>query len=73
MRPLGRRELAIYALLLTVLGAMVYGSHVRAGGFLMDDWSNTAKTRYFASCCWLGQTGGGAGWPSQFSASGRGT
>jgi hypothetical protein len=63
---LTRAELVACAALLTVVGLVYFGSHATAGGFLMDDWSNAAKSRYLASCCHVGQTGSGAGWPSQF-------
>ncbi len=50
---------------LTLLAAFVYGDHVRDGGFIMDDWSNAAKTRYLAACCGTGQTGDGFGYVAQ--------
>lgn len=59
---LGWVELLIVLAVLTALGAAVYGGHVRDGGFLMDDWSNAAKTRYLAACCGTGQTGQGSGY-----------
>jgi hypothetical protein len=40
----------------------VYGTHVRDGGLIADDWSNAAKTRYLAACCGTGQTGQGSGY-----------
>lgn len=55
-------ELALALAVLAVVGAAVYGTHVRDGGFLMDDWSNAAKTRYLAACCGTGQTGRGSGY-----------
>jgi hypothetical protein len=64
--PLSRMELLVYAVLLTLLAALVFGQHVRNGGFIMDDWSNAAKSRYLASCCGIGQTGQGIGWEAQF-------
>ena len=63
---LTRAEFAVCAAVLTVVGLVFFGSHAVNGGFLMDDWSNAAKSRYLASCCHVGQTGEGAGWPSQF-------
>jgi hypothetical protein len=65
-RPLTRAELIGCFALLTVLAAVVFGSHVVHGGFLMDDWSNAAKSRYLASCCGLGETGQGIGWSAQY-------
>lgn len=53
------RELALSTLLLIVLAGAAYGSHVRDGGFLIDDWSNAAKTEYLASCCGPGVTRAG--------------
>lgn len=64
--PLTRAELIACAALLTLLAAAVFGSHVLHGGFLMDDWSNAAKSKYLASCCGVGQTGQGLGWGAQF-------
>ncbi len=64
--PLTRAELIVCAALLTLLAAVAFGSHVQHGGFLMDDWSNAAKSRYLASCCGLGETGQGLGYASQF-------
>ena len=63
---LTRAEFAVCAAVLTLVGLAFFGSHAVNGGFLMDDWSNAAKSRYLASCCYVGQTGQGAGWPSQF-------
>ena len=63
---LTRAEIAACAAVLTIVGLAYFGSHAVSGGFLMDDWSNAAKSRYLASCCHVGQTGEGAGWPSQF-------
>src|SRR5947209_11945848 len=57
-----RRELLAYGGLLVVLAAIVFGSHVRHGGFILDDWSNAAQSRYLANCCGPGSaTGVGAG------------
>ncbi len=56
------RELLVVVAVLTALAALVYGTHVRDGGFLMDDWSNAAKTRFLAACCGTGSTGQGAGY-----------
>lgn len=64
--PLTRAELIACAALLTLLAAAVFGSHVVHGGFLMDDWSNAAKSKYLASCCGVGQTGQGLGFGAQF-------
>ena len=58
-------ELALAVVALSLLAAAVYGSHVRDGGFLMDDWSNAAKTRFLAACCGTGQTGQGSGYLAQ--------
>ena len=63
--PVRWRELLLATALLVVLAAAVYGTHVRDGGFLMDDWSNAAKTRYLAACCGTGQTGTGSGYLAQ--------
>src|SRR3954449_7393495 len=41
-----RRELAIAALALTLLGALVYGPQVAHGGFYWDDWANAANVRF---------------------------
>lgn len=59
------RELLLVAAALSALGALVYGTHVRDGGFLMDDWSNAAKTRFLAACCGTGSTGQGSGYLAQ--------
>jgi hypothetical protein len=64
--PLTRAELLACAALLTLIAAAVFGGHVVHGGFLMDDWSNAAKSRYLASCCGPGMTGHGIGWGAQF-------
>ena len=61
-----RAEFAVAAAAIAVVAVVVFGSHAFNGGFLMDDWSNAAKSRYLASCCHVGQTGEGAGWPSQY-------
>ncbi|MDP9019798.1 MAG: hypothetical protein M3N25_03180 [Actinomycetota bacterium] len=58
-------ELAIVVTVLAVLAALVYGTHVRDGGFIMDDWSNAAKTRFLAACCGTGATGQGSGYLAQ--------
>ncbi len=53
------RELALATILLVLVAGAAYGSHVVNGGFLMDDWSNAAKTEYLASCCGPGVTRAG--------------
>lgn len=63
--PTLRRELLLAFTLLTLVGLAVYGTHLRSGGFLMDDWSNAAKTRYLVNCCKTGQTGQGSGYVDQ--------
>ena len=45
-RPVSRLELAAVALLLTALGAVVFGSHVAHGGFWLDDWGNAATYEF---------------------------
>jgi len=57
--PLTAVELTLALLLLVLVGAAGFGSHVIEGGFVMDDWSNLAKTQYLASCCGPGSTGQG--------------
>lgn len=54
------RELLVATLLLAALGYAAYASHILGGGFVMDDWSNAAKTRDLVSCCGRGVTNGGA-------------
>lgn len=63
--PAGWRELVLAAAVLAAVAAAVYGTHVRDGGFIMDDWSNRAKTRFLASCCGVGATGHGSGYLAQ--------
>ena len=41
-----RRELALAAALLAVLGAVVYGPQVAHGGFYWDDWQNAANVQF---------------------------
>jgi hypothetical protein len=43
---LHRREIAIAWAALLVLGALVFGSHIRHGQLSFDDWANTAETLY---------------------------
>lgn len=63
--PLSWPELLVAAAVLALVGVAVYGTHVLHGGFLADDWSNAAKTRFLASCCGIGQTGQGSGYLAQ--------
>ncbi len=63
--PLRRLELVVASAVLLLVGAAVYGPHVLGGGFLADDWSNAAKTRFLAACCGVGQTGQGSGYLAQ--------
>lgn len=44
-----RRELALAALLLGLLGAAAFGSHVLDGGFYSDDWPNASVYRFEAA------------------------
>lgn len=41
--PISGRELALAAVLLTVLGAALFGPQVARGGFYWDDWQNSAN------------------------------
>lgn len=56
-RPLGPLEILVATTLLVALALAVFSSHILDGGFIMDDWSNAAKTRYLAACCGVGVTG----------------
>ncbi len=56
-RPIGPLEVIVAVTLLLVLAFSVLGSHIVNGGFIMDDWSNAAKSRFLASCCGPGVTG----------------
>ena len=56
-RPLRWLEILVATGLLVALAMAVFSSHILDGGFIMDDWSNAAKTRYLASCCGVGVTG----------------
>jgi hypothetical protein len=44
--PLSRRELALAALALTLLGAALFGPQVARGGFVWDDWQNAANVHF---------------------------
>ena len=39
---LTKRELALASFALLVLAVIVFGSHIRHGGFYYDDWANAA-------------------------------
>jgi hypothetical protein len=58
-RPVRWLDVLGAGVVLVLVAALAYGSHVRDGGFIMDDWSNAAKTQALASCCGPGATGAG--------------
>jgi hypothetical protein len=60
--PTSWRERLLVLLLLGAVAVVTFEAHVRRSGFIMDDWSNAAKTRFLASCCGPGATGQGAGY-----------
>ena len=62
------REIAVCLLILAALGVAVFGSHVLEGGFIMDDWSNAAKSRYQASCCGTGISSTQSGFPGDLAS-----
>lgn len=62
------RELVICLAILTALGGAVFAPHVLNGGFIMDDWSNSAKSRYQASCCGIGVSSLESGFPGDFKS-----
>src|SRR5438105_13864204 len=43
---LTKRELALASFALLVLAVIVFGSHIRHGGFYYDDWANAALNAY---------------------------